>query len=238
MLNYDKRFLLRTDASNVGIGAVLMQENENNSWIPIQWAFKKLIPAETRYGISEKEMLAVYWGIKKFEYELKGRKFILETDHKALEEIRRKPEFNNNKSKKYFFESNNYFFKSGITYVDGTTPYTTRSSTNISKNKLVANYLTVPLMLNVNTNPAKGKKAFHFSAGISGGYLYSSRQKQITDAGKNKVKTDFNLERFKASYIGELGLGPVKLYASIAMRPMHQYGLDQRPYTVGVRFSN
>ena len=135
-------------------------------------------------------------------------------------------------------ESNNYFFKSGITYVDGTSPYTTRSSTNISKNKLVANYLTVPLMLNVNTNPTKGKKAFQFSAGVSGGYLYSSRQKQITDAGKNKVKTDFNLERFKASYVGELGLGPVKLYASIAMRPMHQYGLDQRPYTVGVRFSN
>jgi hypothetical protein len=135
-------------------------------------------------------------------------------------------------------ESNNYFFKSGITYVDGTSPYTVRSNTAMSKNKLVANYLTVPLMLNVNTNPTKGKKAFQFSAGISGGYLYSSRQKQISNEGKNKVKTDFNLERFKASYIGELGLGPVKLYASIAMKPMHQYGLDQRPYTVGVRFSN
>ena len=135
-------------------------------------------------------------------------------------------------------ESNNYFFKSGITYVDGISPYTTRSASAMSKNKLVANYLTVPFMLNVNTNPKKPKKGFQFSAGVSGGYLYSSRQKQITDAGKNKVKTDFNLERFKASYIGELGLGPVKLYASIAMRPMHQYGLDQRPYTVGVRFSN
>lgn len=135
-------------------------------------------------------------------------------------------------------ESNNYFFKSGITYVDGISPYTTRSASTMSKNKLVANYLTVPLMLNVNTNPRKGKKAFQFSAGVSGGYLYSSRQKQITSAGKNKVKTDFNLERFKVSYVGELGLGPVKLYGSIAARPMHQYGLDQQPYTVGVRFSN
>ncbi len=135
-------------------------------------------------------------------------------------------------------ESNNYFFKSDITYVDGTAPYTVRSNMDISKNKLVANYLTVPLMINVNTNPKNSKKGFQFSAGVSGGYLYSSRQKQITDEGKNKVKTDFNLERFKASYIGELGIGPVKLYASIAMRPMHQYGLDQRPYTVGLRFSN
>ena len=135
-------------------------------------------------------------------------------------------------------ESNNYFFKSGITYVDGISPYTIRSTAAMTKNKLVANYLTVPLMLNVNTNPKKGKKAFQFSAGISGGYLHSSRQKQISDAGTNKVKTDFNLERFKVSYIGELGLGPVKLYGSIAASPMHQYGLDQQPYTLGVRFSN
>ncbi|MFN5422728.1 MAG: outer membrane beta-barrel protein [bacterium] len=135
-------------------------------------------------------------------------------------------------------ESNNYFFKSGITYVDGISPYTIRSTSSMSKNKLVANYLTVPLMLNVNTNPKKPEKGLQFSAGISGGYLYSSRQKQISDAGKNKVKTDFNLERFKVSYVGEIGLGPVKLYTSIAMKPMHQFGLDQQPYTVGVRFSN
>ena len=34
--NYTKRFLLRTDASNVGIEAVLMQEKEINQWMPIQ----------------------------------------------------------------------------------------------------------------------------------------------------------------------------------------------------------
>ena len=33
-------------------------------------------------------MLGVYWAIKKFEYQLKGRRFILETDHKAIEKIR------------------------------------------------------------------------------------------------------------------------------------------------------
>lgn len=86
ILNFEKEFLLRTDASNVGMGAVLMQRKE---WVPVQWASKKFTPTETRYGISEKEMYAVFWGIKKFEYELRGRRFKVETDHKALVEIRK-----------------------------------------------------------------------------------------------------------------------------------------------------
>ena len=135
-------------------------------------------------------------------------------------------------------ESNNYFFKSDITYVDGLSPYTIRGNSDLSKNKLVANYLTIPLMINVNTNPRKGKKGFQLSAGISGGYLYSSKQKQKGSSGTTRNKTDFNLERWKLSYVGELGLGPVKLYGSMATTKLHQYGLDQHPYTIGVRFSN
>ena len=142
---------------------------------------------------------------------------------------------------KYGFgiESNNYFFKSSITYVDDIKPYTLRGLPNqFSKNKLVANYLTVPLMLNLNATPSKRKSGLQLSAGISGGYLYGSRQKQKGEDGTNKNKTDFNLERWKLSYIAELGIGPVKLYGSLAATPLHQYGLDQHPYTVGLRFSN
>lgn len=136
-------------------------------------------------------------------------------------------------------ESNNYFFKTGITYVDDINVYTTRGGVNeLSKNKLVANYLTVPVMLNINTNPTKGKRGFQFSAGVSGGYLSSARQKKKGPLGTDKTKSNFNLEQFKLSYVAELGLGPVKLYGSVASNPMHQYGLDQVPYTLGLRFSN
>ncbi len=136
-------------------------------------------------------------------------------------------------------ESNNYFFKTGITYVDDISVYTTRGGWNErSKNKLVANYLTVPVMLNINTNPTKGKRGFQFSAGVSGGYLSSARQKQKGLGGIDKNKSNFNLEQFKLSYVAELGLGPVKLYGSVASNPMHQYGLEQVPYTLGLRFSN
>ena len=136
-------------------------------------------------------------------------------------------------------ESNNYFFKTGITYVDDISVYATRGGVNeLSKNKLVANYLTVPVMLNINTNPMKGKKGLQFSAGVSGGYLSSARQKQKGPGGTDKTKSNFNLEQFKLSYVAELGLGPVKLYGSVATSPMHQYGVEQVPYTLGLRFSN
>ena len=136
-------------------------------------------------------------------------------------------------------ESNNYFFKSGITYVDDISVYAKRGGMNeLTKNKLVANYLTVPVMLNINTNPMKGKRGFQFSAGVSGGYLSSARQKQKGPGGTDKTKSNFNLEQFKLSYVAELGLGPVKLYGSVATSPMHQYGVEQVPYTLGLRFSN
>jgi hypothetical protein len=135
-------------------------------------------------------------------------------------------------------ESNNYYFKTGIRYEELTyETLVSRTIGSIGKNKLVANYLTAPLMINVNTNPSSHKKGLQLSAGLSGGYLISSWQKMKVDSRGSKVKSEFNLSPWKLSYIGELGLGAVRLYGSYAPRAIHQYGVDQRPYTVGVRFS-
>jgi len=135
-------------------------------------------------------------------------------------------------------ESNNYFFKTSIQYED--LQYETLVSRNpgtVFKNKLVANYLTAPLMINLTTNPSNHRRGFQLSAGLSGGYLISARQKMNIDKERSKVKSEFNLSPWKLSYVGELGLGAVRLYGSYAPRAMHQYGVDQRPYTVGIRFS-
>ncbi|KAF9760821.1 Retrovirus-related Pol polyprotein from transposon [Nosema granulosis] len=88
----NKSFRLRTDACDTGIGAILLHEDKEG-----RWASKMLTPTEKRYTINEKDMLAVLFGIKKFESDLRGRKFHLMTDHKALAEIRNKPFFNNNR---------------------------------------------------------------------------------------------------------------------------------------------
>ena len=78
-------FVLRTDASNTGVGAVLLQENEQTGELfPVAYASRKLLPRERAYATIEKEGLAIVWGIQKFQRYLYGREFVLQTDHQSL----------------------------------------------------------------------------------------------------------------------------------------------------------
>jgi hypothetical protein len=135
-------------------------------------------------------------------------------------------------------ELNNYHYQRNVIYRTGPTKAIWDTATAYSKNKLAVDYLTVPLMLNFNFTPDR-RKGFGFSIGASAGYKYSSRQKtkSVRD-GKEKVWDDFDLRPWKISYVGELQLGPVKLYGSLATQSMFEKGLDQTPYTVGIRLSN
>jgi hypothetical protein len=130
----------------------------------------------------------------------------------------------------------NFRYESNVNYSKGPA-YIFKDSLSFSKNKLYAGYVTVPLMLNVNLSP--GKKGFSFSAGISAGYLVGSHDKQISgERGKEKTKGDLGLEQFRVAYIGELGLGPVRLFGSYSLTKLHDRGLEQYPYSFGIRFSN
>ncbi len=147
-------------------------------------------------------------------------------------------------------ELNNYRFKSDISFNEGgnnpynslqniSHPFIFRDSVSLSKNKLAADYVTVPLMLNFRTNPYDNKKGISLSAGVSMGYLYSSRNKQkSSERGKHKNRGDYDLQTWKFSYVGELGLGPVHLYGSYSPKSIFKNDLNFTPYTVGVRFSN
>ena len=81
--SFNEPFILQTDASDDGIGAVLLQE-EDGIKFPIAFASKKLLPREKNYSVIEKECLAIVWSIEKFHRYLFGSKFVLETDHEPL----------------------------------------------------------------------------------------------------------------------------------------------------------
>ena len=137
-------------------------------------------------------------------------------------------------------ELNNYRFEDPLFYDKTANIFTRDLIRHYKKNKLAADYVTVPLMLNFNFTPSNDyNRSFGFSAGVSAGYLYSSRQKMITNEdGKQKTHDDFYLRPFKISYVAELQLGPAKLYGSLATQSMYEKGLDQTPYNIGLRFSN
>jgi len=95
-------------------------------------------------------------------------------------------------------------------------------------------------MLNFNTTP-DSRRGLSFSAGVSAGYLVDSRNKQISSQrGKQKYSGDFNMEPWRLAAIGEIGLGPVRLYGSYSINRLQQAitRVEQFPYAVGIRFSN
>ena len=72
-----------TDASDVAVGAVL-QQYIDGQWCPLSFFSRALKPAETRYSMYDRELLAIYLAIKHFRYFLEGRHFHILTDHKPL----------------------------------------------------------------------------------------------------------------------------------------------------------
>ena len=79
---------LQRDASDTGLGAVLTQNGQ-----PIAFASRALSDAETRYAQIEKELLAVVFGLEKFHQYTYGRPVTVQSDHKPLEVIVKKPVF-------------------------------------------------------------------------------------------------------------------------------------------------
>ena len=79
----EKPFILTTDASCYGLGAVLSQ-NHNGHDLPIAFASRTLNNAEKNYSTIEKEMLATKWAVSIFRPDLYGQKFTLVTVHKPL----------------------------------------------------------------------------------------------------------------------------------------------------------
>lgn len=79
-----RQMCLQTDASNLGLGAVLFQEKVGGGRDIVEYASRKLSSTEKNYCTAEKEALAVVWAVGKFRGFLEGRKFQLYTDNAAL----------------------------------------------------------------------------------------------------------------------------------------------------------
>ena len=88
---FDREFLLETDASGEGLGAVLSQEQDDKTIRPISYASRTLQPHEQNYGISELEALGVVWAVKHYRHYLYGHHCLVFTDHEALKSLLNTP---------------------------------------------------------------------------------------------------------------------------------------------------
>lgn len=81
--DFSRPFIVQTDASAAGVGAVLSQVRDGEEH-PVTYISRKFLPHEKAYSTVEKEALAIKWAVEKLKYYLIGRKFDLVTDHAPL----------------------------------------------------------------------------------------------------------------------------------------------------------
>jgi transposase InsO family protein len=108
-------FTLRTDASNVAMGCVLMQ-NYEGTMHPVAYASKKFSESERNYSVEERECLAMVWGIRKFNRYLYGQEFVVETDHLGLQYLKT-GNVRNARVMRWYLVLQNYCFR--VRYLKG-----------------------------------------------------------------------------------------------------------------------
>ena len=80
---FDHPFVIQTDASDCGLGAVLIQTIDGVERV-LYFARRTMTPAERNYSVTERECLAVLWAIPKFRSYVEGYHFTVITDHSSL----------------------------------------------------------------------------------------------------------------------------------------------------------
>jgi hypothetical protein len=89
----DQQYALITDAATGdennpgGMGAILTQIDKDGKFYVISYASRKLVKHEVNYTPFLLEMHAAVWGMEHFSHHLKGKRFLLFTDHKPLEKL-------------------------------------------------------------------------------------------------------------------------------------------------------
>jgi hypothetical protein len=107
--DFRRTFILQTDASALGLGAVLTQNFEDGERI-IAYASRTLNPAEKNYNATELECLAVVWGIRRMRDYLERYEFTVITDHQFLRWLQ-KLESPSGRLGRWLFELQQYRFQ-------------------------------------------------------------------------------------------------------------------------------
>jgi hypothetical protein len=143
------------------------------------------------------------------------------------------------------FRWNNYRFDNNIILVPDSQQiygyHNTDTARSYSKSKLMSCYLTLPVILEFQTNPYHNLRSFHIGIGVIGGVRVKTHSKQVyatLEGSKSKPKThdDFHLQPFILDATVRIGWGPINLYGTYSIIDMFRkdQGPELRPFSVGI----
>ena len=89
--SFDKPYTVETDASISGLGAVLMQMQDDSKLHPVAYASRSLTAAERNYSITELETLAIVWALTRFHSYIYGQSITVVTNHAAVKAVLETP---------------------------------------------------------------------------------------------------------------------------------------------------
>jgi|SRR5688572_21118457 len=132
----------------------------------------------------------------------------------------------------YRFNSDSYLApdSSNVTAIGG-------PAFTLSKNKLVTDYINIPLLIEFNTSENK-KRTFHFATGVIGGIKVASHLKLVEDSGdnevKNKIYDDFNVNPWRADATVRLGYRNFTVFGSYGLTSFFKTDKDPELHTLTV----
>ncbi|TVQ92653.1 MAG: hypothetical protein EA393_03130 [Bacteroidetes bacterium] len=112
------------------------------------------------------------------------------------------------------------------------------------KNKLTLTYLTVPVMMELQTSARRSSEKFHIAGGLIIGTRIGTHAKYVYDDGGKKRKekdySNFHVPPFRFDLSGRIGWGRVNLFATYALNDLFKddKGPELTPFSVGIRLVN
>jgi len=192
-----KDYYFTSDASDVALGAVLQQKDDDGILHPIAYASKTLNDAQRNYSTTEKECLALIWGLEHFNTYCEGHNYTCLTDHRALTHLVSNKESNNNRITRWILRLQPYNLK--IEYIKGSENHT---ADLLSRPYLMQNSLNVEI-------DDDEKYAY-----INGVTTRSKNDNKTSSTSKMKIKRSTRAEKQIAEYDVEEILDRKKLHPS------------------------
>ncbi|CAF3680819.1 unnamed protein product [Rotaria sordida] len=185
-------FKIQTDASQLGIGAVLLQTYPEGDR-PICYMSKKLTPTQQRWSPIEQECYAIVKAVELWHHYLHGHHFILESDHKPLEALMRKSQMND-KCERWRLRLQSYDFT--IKHIKGksnTMPdYLSRSPVDHAEDDMDDKAL--PTSISIGTQTDASDNDTLLTSSIVGMVTTRSRSRQLAQSDHHTT-TQSNINR-------------------------------------------